>query len=255
MTTVGEESDPEAVGLSRGGWSRGSGRRPSASTAAASTPRCSSACGARARWCSTARSATRAATGPTTTRTLPKVPVTTETPFCVYSTSKAVTALRRPPAGRARGAGDRRPGRRPHPRVRAPRQGRDHDRPRARPPGRGRLAAEGGARPRPARRPRAPGGADLRRQAGLGARAAARLPRGLGRVHPRRGRRARHRASRSASVLAERDPRPARLPLEQLRGRADGRRPGRAQLRHRARGCCRRSPTSSPARSAPRSTR
>ena len=47
----------------------------------------------------------------------------------------------RPHARRARRARHRRPGRRLHPRVRAPRQGRDHDRPRARPPRRRRLAA------------------------------------------------------------------------------------------------------------------
>ena len=138
----------------------------------------------------------------------------------------------RPHADRARRAGDRRPGRAPHPRVRPPRQGGDHDRPRARPPRRGRLAAARGARPRPAWRPRAPGRADLRREADLGPGQAARLSRGLRRLHPRRGGRAGHRAADRRPACG-RDPRAARLPLGQLRGRARGRRRGRAQLRQR----------------------
>ena len=69
------------------------GRGRSTSTGAASIRRCSSACAARARSCSTARSATRRGNGPSDDRETPKVAATTETPFCVYSTSKAVTAL------------------------------------------------------------------------------------------------------------------------------------------------------------------
>ena len=82
---------------------------------------------------------------------------------------------------------------------------------------------------------------------------APRLPRRLGRVHPRRARRAGHgqvdprRSGRGV-------PRPARLSLDELRGRARGRRRGRAELHDRRPGPRRRSRRSSRARWARRST-
>ena len=57
--------------------------------------------------------------------------------------------------------------------------------------------------PRIRGRPRVPGRGPVRREAVRGAGQAPRLPRDLGRVHPRRGRRAGHRQGRSGSVLAE----------------------------------------------------
>ena len=148
LTPAATEADPEAVGLTAGDRRADLGRRRSTSTAPASTPRCSSACGATARSCSTARSATRAATAPRTRRHA-------EGPGHHRHAVLRLLGLegddrdRRPPARRARCALDRGPGRRLHPGVRAPRQGGDHDRPRARPPRRRRRRCRGGARPRP----------------------------------------------------------------------------------------------------------
>ena len=92
---------------------------------------------------------------------------TTETPFCVYSTSKAITAFVVHKLSERGVLVARRSGRRVHPRLRGQRQGRDHDRPRPRPSRRRSEPAPGGARPRVHRRPRAPPRGSLRRQADL----------------------------------------------------------------------------------------
>ena len=103
--------------------SSGSGSRPSTSTEAASTRPSRSASGARARWSSTARSATPAATAPTTTPTPRRSRRTPETPFCVYSASKAITAfVVHKLVERGQLALDD-PRRQAHPRLRAQRQG------------------------------------------------------------------------------------------------------------------------------------
>ena len=69
-----------------------------------------------------------------------KVPATPETPFTVYSASKAITAFVVHKQIERGLIAPRRPGGRALPRLRAPRQGRDHDRP-------GALAPRGGAQP------------------------------------------------------------------------------------------------------------
>ena len=253
-TTVGDEADPEAVGLTpeHGRADLGRGARPLPQRR---PPRAAAVPAARrARWSSTGRSATRAATGPTTGTRCPRSRRRTETPFCVYSTSKGMTALvvhmlvergalalddrvaDHIPEYARHGKGEITIGH-----VLAHRAGVA-------------TAAARGARPRPALRPRAPGRADLRRQADLGAGQAARLPRGLGRLHPRRGRPAGHRQG---------DPRGARRARSSTRSAFAG--PTTASTRRTStrsgsatspgRGCCRRSRTSSRGRSGPRSTR
>ena len=158
VTTVGRRGRPaRPSGMARDVVEAhlGLGARPLPQRA--STPRSRSACAARARSCSTARSATPAATARTTARTSPKVP---SRPTRRSSSTRPPRRSRRCVVHMLdeRGAAvTRRPGRPVHPRVRPPRQGRDHDRARARAPRR---------RPEPARsealdldlhrRPRAP---------------------------------------------------------------------------------------------------
>ena len=127
-------------------------------------------------------------TGPRDPGDAERVLATTETPFCVYSTSKAITAFVVHKLGERGLLSHRRPGRRVHPRVRGQRQGRDHDRPRPRPSRRRAEPAPGGARPRLHRRPRPPPQGALRRQADLRRRPGLGLPRRRRRLHPRRGR-------------------------------------------------------------------
>ena len=96
--------------------------------------------------------------------------------------------VRRAQADRARPRRARHAGGRVHPGLRHPRQGRHHDRPRARASRRRAEPPRRGARHREHRRPRAARQGALRRAPVRQARPAARLPRSLGRVHPRRGR-------------------------------------------------------------------
>ena len=84
---------------------------------------------------------------------------------------------------------------------------------------------------------------------------AARLPRGLGRLHPRRGRRAGHRASRSARCSRAEMLDPLGFRWSNYGVAAGRRRPRSGSATSPGRRCCRRSRTSSPGRSARRSTR
>ncbi len=164
VTTVGDEADPEAVGLSseivEAIWDSALGLYRSGVHPALTL------CLRRDGQVVIDRAIGHArGNGPGDAEDVPKTLATPDTPFCVYSTSKAVTAMLVHMFVEPRRAGARRPGRPAHPRVLPPRQGRDHDRARARAPRRSGLAAARGARARPARRPRAPGRADLRREA------------------------------------------------------------------------------------------
>ena len=170
---------------------------------AASTRRCSCACAATATSCSTARSATRAATARATTPMSRRCSRRTDTPFCVYSTSKGITAFvvhmladrgaldiddrvtDYIPEYGAHGKGETTIAH-----VLAHRAGV------AEPPA-------GAARPRPARRPRARSSrSSPTRSRSQHPGHAARLPRGDRRLHPRRDRPARHRAKTIRDVLA-----------------------------------------------------
>ena len=254
VTTVGDEVDPAEAGIDRGAGRGDLGRRRSSLYRSGVHPALQLCVRREGEVVARPRDRPRARQRPDDATTAPKVPATTETPFCVYSTSKAMTALvvhmlvergvlalddpiaDHIPEYARHGKGEITIGH-----VLAHRAGVA-------------VAAARGARPRPARRPRAPRRAHLRREADLGAGQAARLPRGLGRLHPRRGRRAGHR--QADPRRARRGvPRPARLPLGQLRRRPGGRRARSASATSPARGCCRRSRTSSRGRSARRSTR
>ena len=111
-----------------------------------------------------------------------------------------------------------------------------------------------GTRPRPPLRPRVFPGVDLRREAHVRTGQAARLPRRLRRLHPRRGRAPRYRQGHPRGACRG-VPRPARLSLEQLRRRPGGLRGGGALDTSPARRCCRPSRPWSRAPSARRSTR
>ncbi len=151
----------------------------------------------------------------------------------IFSAAKAMTATVTHLLDDRGALPHRRPRLRVHPRVRVARQGRDHDRARPLPPrGRGEPARRG-ARPRQPRPPRPPPAAAVRRQAAHPAREAARLPRHLGRLHPRRDHRAGDRQVDPPGDAGG-DPRPARLPLGQLRRGGGRRRRGRALLPDRA---------------------
>ena len=89
-----------------------------------------SACAARARSCSTARSAGRAATARRGAGT-PTALAKPDTPFVIFSAAKAMTATVAHLLDERGLLPHRRPRVRVHPRVRPPRQGRDHDRARA----------------------------------------------------------------------------------------------------------------------------
>ena len=234
--------------------SSGSGRRSSVSTAPACTRRSRSACGATARSCSTARSAGHAASARRRAEGEEKVPNTPETPHVIFSASKAITAAvvhLLDQQGKLH-IGDRVAEYIPE----YARHGKDaitiaHI-----------LSHKGGVPNLPAeildleqrRQPRADRRGPLRRQAAVAAGHFARLSRDLGRLHPRRGRppgdgQADRRGAR------RRDPRPARLPLDQLRGRSP-RTSARSRTRTRpVRRVSRRSRTCSSGRSGSRSAR
>ncbi len=88
VTAIGEEDHSE---IDRPP-SNGSGRPRGTGTRPACTPRSSSASGGTGGSCSTARSATAGATRRPIRPTPSKIPVTTDTPFCVYSAAKGITA-------------------------------------------------------------------------------------------------------------------------------------------------------------------
>ena len=160
------------------------------------------------------------------------VDATPETPFCVYSTSKAITAfvihklcerglleLDDPVAKHIPGYERNGKGRITIGHVLAHRAGVPN------------LPTRG-ARPRPHRRPRVPREALCDAKPLRSAGKPPRLPRGLGRLHPRRGRLAGHRQGHPRRARRG-VPRSARLPLDQLRRRRRRRERGRRQLRHR----------------------
>ena len=110
--------------------------------------------------------------GPADSEDTPKVPMTTETPACIFSASKAVTAMVIHLLDERAPAPHRRSRQRVHPRVRPERQGGDDHRPRAGASRRRRLHAQGGSRPRLAQRLGPDRQADLRGEAERPARAA-----------------------------------------------------------------------------------
>ena len=139
---------------------------------------------------------------------------------------------RRAHARRARRLLARRPRLRLHPQLHQPRQGSHHHPARDDPQRRPALPHRAQAGRRTRRRPRVRPAAARRAAAAVPAGVGAHLPRAdLGSADARnrlRGHRQRH--SRNPG---HRDPRPARLPVDQLRRRQAGRPPGRAQPRHR----------------------
>ena len=91
--TIGEEADPAAGGLERATRRADLGRGARAVPQRRPSRAARSACAATATSCSTAPIGHARGNGPDDGRETPKVPATTDTPFCVFSTSKAITAL------------------------------------------------------------------------------------------------------------------------------------------------------------------